>query len=848
MPKVSLPIDAHLDAIWEAISSNPIVVVEAPPGSGKTTRVAPFIASHLQDNNDDRRIQLLQPRRLAARSVAQRIAYEEEVQLGARVGYQVRFENRTSKQTQIVVSTEGILLRRLQDDPLIEDTAIVLLDEFHERSLDSDLTLGMLRRLQQTMREDLRIVIMSATIDVNAMERALGPIPIVSIESRCYPVQIRFRPIPSTKIKPVDHLTDTLLDIVPKHDGDVLAFLPGAGEIERTASLLDRSSLARDCDVVRLYGTMPLEEQVRAIEPGVRRKIVLATNIAETSLTIEGIRVVVDSGLARVMRFSSDVGLDRLCLENISQASATQRTGRAGRVAPGVCYRLWSEASDRARSSHLEPEIVRVDLASAALQLYAWGEGTAQDFPWLEPPHPEAWQAAEQLLTHLGAIENGKITELGKCLVRLPIHPRLARVLMESVHLRCQQRACLLAALLSERDPFDRRENRDARPGMVTKNPNRWDSDCLERLELVEDFLNGRNRSSAFGDLNRSAVSNIASVAKQLTQALRELSLAPVKDPGAFSERDSLLLCLLSGYPDRLARRRGPGKNNGIMVGGKGVTLAPQSGVCEAEFFLCIDVDSGRGDANVRQASGVQSDWVMQRSVEREECFYHPTQKQIVARKQTVWIDLVLNETPTSITDFARAKAILFQAVRQNWDTTFPKDDDAVNSFIERVNCLREWLPELELPLIDHGVLLSVAEQLCEGARSLTEVKNGAWLDWLRSKLTADQLNTVEREAPARIVVPSGSSIKLQYAIGKAPILAVKIQEVFSMKSTPRIAKGRVPILLHLLSPAMRPQQITDDLESFWANGYPEVKKELRRRYPKHSWPDDPTTATPGKK
>jgi ATP-dependent helicase HrpB len=848
MPKVSLPIDAHLDAIWEAISSNPIVVVEAPPGSGKTTRVAPFIASHLQDNNDDRRIQLLQPRRLAARSVAQRIAYEEEVQLGARVGYQVRFENRTSKQTQIVVSTEGILLRRLQDDPLIEDTAIVLLDEFHERSLDSDLTLGMLRRLQQTMREDLRIVIMSATIDVNAMERALGPIPIVSIESRCYPVQIRFRPIPSPKIKPVDHLTDTLLDIVPKHDGDVLAFLPGAGEIERTASLLDRSSLARDCDVVRLYGTMPLEEQVRAIEPGVRRKIVLATNIAETSLTIEGIRVVVDSGLARVMRFSSDVGLDRLCLENISQASATQRTGRAGRVAPGVCYRLWSEASDRARSSHLEPEIVRVDLASAALQLYAWGEGTAQDFPWLEPPHPEAWQAAEQLLTHLGAIENGKITELGKCLVRLPIHPRLARVLMESVHLRCQQRACLLAALLSERDPFDRRENRDARPGMVTKNPNRWDSDCLERLELVEDFLNGRNRSSAFGDLNRSAVSNIASVAKQLTQALRELSLAPVKDPGAFSERDSLLLCLLSGYPDRLARRRGPGKNNGIMVGGKGVTLAPQSGVCEAEFFLCIDVDSGRGDANVRQASGVKSDWVMQRSVEREECFYHPTQKQIVARKQTVWIDLVLNETPTSITDFARAKAILFQAVRQNWDTTFPKDDDAVNSFIERVNCLREWLPELELPLIDHGVLLSVAEQLCEGARSLTEVKNGAWLDWLRAKLTADQLNTVEREAPARIVVPSGSSIKLQYAIGKAPILAVKIQEVFSMKSTPRIAKGRVAILLHLLSPAMRPQQITDDLESFWANGYPEVKKELRRRYPKHSWPDDPTTATPGKK
>lgn len=848
MPKVSLPIDVHLEAIWDAVSSNPIVVVEAPPGSGKTTRVAPHFASHLQRNNDSRRIQLLQPRRLAARSVAQRIAYEEEVHLGDRIGYQVRFENRTSKHTQIVVSTEGILLRRLQDDPLLEDTAIVLLDEFHERSLDSDLTLGMLRRLQQTMREDLRIVIMSATIDVNSIERALGPIPILSVESRCYPVQIRFRPIPSSNIKPVEHLADTLFDIVPKHDGDVLAFLPGAGEIERTASILERSSLARDCDIVRLYGTMPLEEQVRALETGVRRKIVLATNIAETSLTIEGIRVVVDSGLARVMRFSSNVGLDRLCLENISQASATQRSGRAGRVAPGICYRLWSEASDRARAPHLEPEIVRVDLASAALQLYAWGEGTAQDFPWLEPPHPEAWQAAEHLLSHLGAIENGKITDLGKCLVRLPIHPRLARVLIESVYLRCPERACLLAALLSERDPFDRRESRDARPGMITRNPNRWDSDCIERLELIENFLMGRMRSSAFGELNRNAVSSIVSVAKQLNQALTELSLSPDKDRDLFSERESLMLCLLAGYPDRLARRRGPGKSNGIMVGGKGVNLAPQSGVCEPEFFLCIDVDSGRGDANVRQASGVKNDWVMKRAIEREECFFHPTQKQIVARKQTVWIDLVLNETPTSITDFDRAKAILFQAVRQNWDTTFPKDDESVTGFIERVNCLREWLPELELPLLDQSFLLNVAEQLCEGARSLSEVKNGAWLDWLRAKLTIDQLNIVEREAPMRIVVPSGSSIKLQYTVGKPPILAVKIQEVFSMKSTPRIAKGRVPVLLHLLSPAMRPQQITDDLESFWTNGYPEVKKELRRRYPKHSWPDDPTTATPGKK
>lgn len=848
MPKVLLPIDAHLESIWNAVSTNPIVVVEAPPGSGKTTRVAPYIADRLRDSGDDRLIQLLQPRRLAARSVAQRIAAEDGSQLGDRVGYQVRFENRTNRQTRVIVSTEGILLRRLQDDPLIEDVAVVLLDEFHERSLDSDLTLGMLRRLQQTMRDDLRIVIMSATIDTGAIVRALGPIPILSIESPCYPVQIRFRPIPSPKVKPVEHMVNSLQEIVPKHDGDVLAFLPGAGEIERTASMIERTSLGRDCEIVRLYGTMPLEEQVRAIEPGARRKIVLATNIAETSLTIEGIRVVVDSGLARVMRFSSDVGLDRLCLENISQASATQRTGRAGRVAPGVCYRLWSEASDRARAGFLEPEISRIDLCAAALQLYAWGEGTASDFPWLEPPHPDAWRAADLLLSYLGAISDGKITELGKQMVRLPIHPRLARMLIESVKLSCERRACLMAAMLSERDPFDRRESRDGRPGMVTRSINRWDSDCLERLEVVEDYLEGRNRSSVFGELNRNAVSNIASVAKQLYQSLQDVRQNLKRESPCDSERESLLLCLLAGYPDRLARRRGTGKNNGLMVGGKGVALGPQSGVSEPEFFLCIDVDSGRGDAQVRQASGVKTEWIERGAIEREEYFYHPTQKQIVARKQTVWIDLVLNETPTAITDKARAKSILAQAVRQNWDTTFPKDDEPLTSFIERANCLRDWLPELELPLIDQGVLQSVAEQLCEGARSLSEIKNGAWLDWLRAKLSAEQLSAIDREAPARIVVPSGSSIKLQYEKGKAPVLAVKIQEVFSLKATPRVARGRVPILLHLLSPAMRPQQITDDLESFWANGYPEVKKELRRRYPKHSWPDDPTTATPGKR
>jgi ATP-dependent helicase HrpB len=440
------------------------------------------------------------------------------------------------------------------------------------------------------------------------------------------------------------------------------------------------------------------------------------------------------------------------------------------------------------------------------------------------------------------------MTAIGRQMVKIPVHPRLARMLIESLRMGCVDQACLMAAMLSERDPFDRRETRGPQRGIPTRQVLRWDSDCLERLECLEAYLARRSYHNAFGELNRNAVSNIQSIAQQLRESLYESFEGRPGSMDRETTRESLMRCLLRGFPDRLAKRRSPGRSNGVMVGGKGVTLGPQSGVVDPEFFLCIDVDSGRGDALVRQASRVDRDWLNEGLEERDECFFHPTQKQVVARRQTVWMDLVLQETPTNTAEPAQVKAALFQAVRQHWDATFPKDNEQLIDFIERVNCLREWVPELELAPIDQAFLETVAEQLCENVRSLADVKSGAWLDWLKSKLTPDQLKAIEREAPSRIEVPSGSSIKIQYERGKPPILAVKIQEVFSLKTTPRIARNRVPILFHLLSPAMRPQQVTDDLASFWANGYPEIKKELKRRYPKHSWPDDPTTATPGRK
>ena len=845
-----LPIDAHLATICECVFKNPITIIEAPPGSGKTTRVAPALMDLPWMAH--KRLYLLQPRRLAAKSVGQRIAWEQEGRIGERIGYQVRFDSQISNETQLVVATEGVLLRRLQNDPSISDTAVVLLDEFHERSLDSDLLLGMLRRVQDAIRDDLRLVIMSATIESNALQSQLGGAPVVRVGSQNYPVSIRYRP-PKSQQRTVDQMVEALIEVVPRHDGDVLAFLPGAGEIQRCSDALMKSSIGRDCDVVTLFGAMQLEEQSRAIEVGPRRKIVLSTNVAETSLTIEGIQVVVDSGQARVMRYSPEIGLDRLSLENISQASATQRAGRAGRVAAGTCYRLWSEASDRSRQAFLEPEIRRVDIVSAALQLYAWGEGESQDFPWLEAPRPESMTRARDLLENLGAIHRGRITEIGKAMASLSTHPRLARMVIAGYELGFLPRTCLLAALLSERDPFERRDDRDGnRSGsMQTRSTRRWDSDCIERLIAIEDFMEGRFDGSPFGELHRSGVRSITSSASQMEeQCIAALKGSrTLRAPSNAISPNAIMQTLLAGFPDRLAKRRSVGKPNGLMVGGKGVVLSPQSGVTESELYLCVEIEAGSGDAMVRQASRIDLEWLpADKLIEREELFFHPSQKQVVARRRVLWQDLVLSETPTSVTDSEQCASILLQAAIKNWEQAFPVDDERVDGLIARVNCLKEWMPELELPTLSETFFQEIARELCQTRRSLSELKSAAWFDWIQSRFSSMQWQSIEREAPAKLMVPSGSWIRLQYESGKPPTMAVKIQEIFSWRETPRIAIGRVPVLLHLLSPNMRPQQITNDLSSFWANGYPIVKKELKRRYPKHSWPDDPTTAVPGKR
>jgi ATP-dependent helicase HrpB len=844
-----LPVDGYLDQIRREVVSHAMVAVEAPPGTGKTTRVAPMLA----DIKPGARTYLVQPRRLAARSVAERIAYEDGTRVGDRIGYSVRFDHRVGKQTQLIVATEGVLIRKLLQDPALQDVGVVILDEFHERSLDGDLLLGMLRRVQNELREDLRIVFMSATLDAEWFTEHLKGVPCVRIENRGFPVRVEYRPL-EPRQSLIEHTVAVTAQVAERTEGDILVFMPGASEIHRTIRGLDQESRLRGFEILPLMGSMRLEEQARAIESTSRRRIVVSTNIAETSLTIPGVRTVIDSGLARVLRFAPSLGLDRLELENISSASATQRAGRAGRLGPGLCIRLWSEVSDRARSAFLEPEIRRVDLSGARLQLYAWGEGSGDGFPWLETPRVDAWESAGRVLEVLDAVEEGRITEVGEKMSRLPLHPRLGRMCIEAELLGCLREASLMAAMLSERDPFDRVVSHRAPTGMHTQATRSWESDCVERLHWMSK---GRDQATTpFGRYNANAAKTIEQVARQIEAIFDEPdSMQGRFDGGQAGESSEdrlvhpdvgVMRALLAGFPDRLAKRRNSGKPQGVMVGGKGVQLSPQTGLRSSELFLCIDVEGQKTDAMVRQASGVRPEWLVGKHAQtRDELFFHPTQRQVVGRRRSYWLDLCLQETPVSIRNEDECAKVLYQAVLTHWESVFPKEDVSVLQWIERVRCLREWVPELRLPAMGVDELQQVAENLCRGNRSLDQVRSGAWLQWLGSLLSQEQLRAVQQEVPERMEVPSGSSIRIEYQQGKPPVLAVKIQEVFSWKETPRIARGRVPLLLHLLAPNGRPQQVTDDLSSFWSYGYAEVKKELKRRYPKHSWPEDPWSASP---
>ena len=828
-----LPIDPILPEVVAALRRQPCVVIRAPTGAGKSTRVPPALLD--AGLAGERRILVLEPRRVAARAAARRMAMERGGRLGDEVGYQVRFDRQYGPQTRLLVVTPGVLLRLLQDDPFLESAGAVVFDEFHERGLECDLALGMVRLVQQTVRPELRVVVMSATLAVDTISAYLGGCPIVVSEGRQYPVDIRHEPRPEHRPWPAAaaQAAERLLD---QADGDLLVFLPGLQEIRQAARHLEAVAAERNLAVLPLYGDLPAEQQDAALLPLDRRKIVLATNVAETSVTVEGAAGVVDTGQARTLTFDPGVGLDRLRLTPISRASADQRAGRAGRTRPGGCVRLWSAASHQGRPEQSEPEIRRVDLAGAVLQLLCMGEADVTCFPWLESPPSATVEQALLLLRRLGAIDERGVTGLGRMLVRLPVHPRLARLLVEGMRWGQPERTALTAALLSERDPFMRPVDEQAGPprhGSI--------SDILDRVEGLEEFERTGQCDSPLGTLSRGAARFVLRARDQLARSLRHEA---IQSAGAAPADDGVLRPLLAAFPDRLARRREAGGRRGVMVGGRGVRLAPGSSVTKPELFLCIDVDASRTETVVRQASAVERDWLPADCLSTAvEVAFDADAERVSARRRVRFEDLILEEAQAALPEGEETARVLAAAAGERMERVLPSEDSPAGQYRKRVGSLREWMPELALPAFDEDDLRDILKWLCAGRRSFAELRAADWLSAFQGRLTQMQRQAVEREAPERLAVPSGSRVALRYERGRPPVLAVRIQEVFGLAETPRVAAGRVPVLLHLLAPNYRPQQVTDDLASFWENTYPQVRKELRARYPKHAWPEDPRTA-----
>lgn len=823
-----LPIDEVLEEVVDAVRAAGAVVLRAPTGAGKTTRVPPALFD--AGVTKGRVVLLLQPRRVAARAAAARIAQERNVTLGREVGYEVRFEKKAGLETKIKVVTEGILLRMLQEDPFLEEVGAVLFDELHERNLAGDLALAMVRKVREEVRPDLAIVAMSATLDPDPIARFLGNCRAVECSGRLYPVDVRYVSQSSGPLP--QQVSLAVRGLIEESSGGVLVFLPGVGEIRQVARELADLQSRANLEVLEFYGDLPSERQDAVLRKSDRQRIVLSTNVAETSLTIDGITAVVDSGLARQLLHDPAVGLDRLVLTKISKASADQRAGRAGRLAPGVCLRLWSEAQHRHLSDQTTPEIHRVDLAGTVLTLRDWGETDLTQFGWFEPPSPEALERADRLLEFLDLSTNEGITELGRLVAQLPVHPRIGRLLAEGHHFGYPERAALLGALLSERDPF-------LRSPVRRRASHRSESDVLDRLAAIEAYEATGNRQSDLGEINVAAARFLFRARDQLSRLIRQIM--GKSGPPTLDGDEAIGRALLAGFPDRLARRRKRSDPRGVMVGGRGVRLMEESAVLDAELFLCIDIDAAQGESLVRQASAVERDWLDATHLRTAtEIELDAGRESVIGFRRTRFADLILEEAITDAGDMNQIATVLATAAASNLTRALNLEEEETRNFLARVASLSEWMPELGLPKFDEAAIVRLLPQLSLGCRSFADLRKRSLVQHLLGELTAEQRRALDRYAPQRLPVPSGRQVVLRYEAGRPPVLAARIQELFGMKETPRIAGGRVAVLFHLLAPNYRPQQVTDDLASFWQNTYPIVRKELRRRYPKHAWPESP--------
>ncbi len=829
-----LPINNIIPELLSAISIYPNLLLHAPPGAGKTTRVPLELLTLIPSSAG--RIIMLEPRRIAAVSAARWMASTLGEEVGQTVGYSIRFDSRTSAATRIEVVTEGILTRRIQNDPLLEGVAMVIFDEFHERSIHADLGLALCRDVQQQVRNDLKILIMSATLEIEPLAAMLDNAPVISSEGRCFPVEEIYLEDQDNASLP-QKMAAAIHKALNETEGDILAFLPGSGEIRSCAARLAESGLAaRNVAVCQLYGDLPFNEQQKAIQPGGQRKIVLATSIAETSLTIEGVRVVIDSGLSRRLKFDPATGMNRLVTIRESRASAEQRKGRAGRLAPGICYRLFSRHTLNAMIPHTPPEISETDLSSLLLELSGWGTADHSALQWLDQPPAAAIAAARSLLVDLDALdEAGRITSKGNEMLRLPLHPRLGRLLLRSRELHCVQLGCDLAALLSERDFF--RISRTDQAKLASH------SDVSDRMEALQFW---REQGKMDDRLDLGALKNVERVVSQLARLVKNwphTKQAPVDD-------DLIARVLLAAYPDRVARRRSAGEGY-LLANGRGAKLSPRSAVCDVEYLVAVALDGGsQSEAMIQMASEISEEIV------REERSGHIVRETSVSwserdgRAVAVRLERLGAVRFTSEAFVPTSEQVVptvIAAVRSSGLALLTMDE-SLRLLQGRIALLRSALPERDWPDFSDAALLETLEEWlaphiggAQNARKLAQLDLACLL---RQRMNYRQQRDLDEMMPTHLVVPSGSRIRLDYS-GETPVLAVKLQELFGLKDTPAIADGRIMVLLHLLSPAGRPIQVTRDLKGFWDGAYQQVKKELKGRYPKHPWPDDPLSALP---
>ncbi len=828
----ALPVDAALPDVVAALRAQRPVVLVAPPGTGKTTRTP----GALVDAGLPGEVWVLEPRRLAARAAARRVAAERGSEPGAEVGWQVRHERCVGRATRIRFVTEGVLLRRLVGDPLLEGIGSVLLDEFHERSLETDLVLAMLSEVRATVRPDLGLVVMSATLAADALAQYLGA-AVVQVTGTMHPVEVTQSPGPDARPL-AQRVRDAVVGLLADTPGDLLVFLPGMREIQAAAQALAPLAAQRDLLVLPLHGSLEPEQQDLAILPQQKRKIVLATNIAESSLTIEGVTGVVDSGLVRVLRHDHARGLDVLATERISLASAAQRCGRAGRTAPGRCVRLWTAVEQRTMPAFDEPELLRVDLAGAALAVRAFAARDPRAFGWFEAPDAAALARADRLLVQLEALDaQGRITPVGRALLELPLHPRLGRLLLQARELGIEPEGALAAALLSERDVL--------RPD---EHPPELAFDLLYRVDLLlraarEQFQDATSRRLG---LDTGAARAVGRSWRQLLERRRSgaAQLPDAADPARLS------CCLLAAFPDRVALRRSA--TEAVLVGGRIVQLGfgRAAAADPHDLWLAVDVQestrAGDSKTHVRAAVPLERSWLAevhpQLVTTAQELELDPARGRVLAVRRTRYADLLLEEHRGGQVDPTQARPLLAQLLAKDpWPHLGEQKE--LRRLLARIAWLRAAAPELVLPAIGDAELAALAagELRGDSLAPLRAVDLAARVVAEHPALPA----LLARHAPERVTLPSGRSVPIDYAAEGGPSVAARLQEWFGVDQLPPIAGGRVPLVVHLLAPNHRPVQITRDLASFWRNVYPQVRSELRRRYPRHDWPEDPLQAAP---